>query len=187
MHKLFVVRIAVLELLFSLSGAVIAQNVVLNPDFDSGSTGWTGGSIYVTDGMPSAPSYLVTSPAYNQRNADSDCFPLEPTKRYSFSSEVRVLSGDAGMVYLLAYQDSACTTFAGGGYISLGALAGTGNVEGPWTAVPQVPQIVPLTNNVISGKFRLVANTGSNYAATILFDHVILEPEDVFSGDFETH
>ena len=180
-------RIAVLKILICLSGAGMAQNVVPNPDFDSGSTGWSGGSIYATDGMPSAPSYLVASLPYNQQAADSDCFTLDPTKRYSFSSQARVLSGDVGIIWLLAYQDSACTTFAGGGYVSLGNLVGNGNIPGNWTGIPPSAQIAPLTNNVMSGKIRLVANTASDYPAAILFDHVILQPEDIFVGDFETH
>jgi len=185
--RILVGRIAVFEFLICFSGSVMPQNIVPNQDFDSGSTGWSGGSIYEADGMPSAPSYLVASPPYNQQAADSDCFTLDPSKRYSFTSQARVLSGDLGIVWLLAYQDATCMTFAGGGYVFLGNLAGGGSVEGNWTAIPHSTQVVPLPNNAMSGKIALVANTASSYSASILFDHIVLEPEDIFSGDFESH
>jgi hypothetical protein len=39
----------------------------------------------------------------------------------------------------------------------------------------------------MSGKIELVANAGSGYAANVLFDHIVLEPEEIFSDDFESH
>jgi hypothetical protein len=138
MRTFLLAHIAVLEFLICFSATATAQNVVPNPDFDSGSIGWSGGTLFETDGSPSAPSYLVASPAYNQQAAYSDCFAPDHTKQYAFTAQGRVISGDLGIIQVVVYQDSACTTLAGGGYIFLGNFAG-----GNWMSVSSGPAFFP--------------------------------------------
>jgi hypothetical protein len=184
MRILSLPRIAVFGSLISLSAPVTAQNAAPNPDFDSGTTGWSGGTFYQTDGSPSAPSYLVASPANNQHAASSDCFSLDNTKPYAFTGRLRSISG-LGIMTLDVYQDSACTSFAGGGHIFLGNLDGGSSGSGNWKTVTYGPAFFPYSN-VMSGKIQLDANTAFGYTANILFDHLVVEPV-LFSDDFESH
>lgn len=176
--------------IFGQGVGAAAQNVVPNADFDSGVTGWRDGSLYEADGSPSAPSYLVVSPSNNQHAAYSECFALDPTAAYSFSAEARVIGPGSyvfGSMQLMIYEDAACSTLSGPGYIPLGELTGfNGNT---WTTLtlegPLQPKTVGLPINVQSGAIILIANSGYD-PANILFDHIVLEPEYVFSSGFES-
>jgi hypothetical protein len=188
MRTLILSRVVALGFIVSSSANVTAQNVVPNSDFDSGSTGWSGGTLFETDGSPSTPSYLVTSPDHTQQAAYSGCFVLDHTRLYGFTAQGRIIGGDFGdfgSIQVVVFQDSACTSLAGPGYIALGNLIG--GINDNWTtiALPGPARVVLLDSNVKSGQILLVANSGISNPSNVLFDHIVLEPA-IFSSDFES-
>ena len=164
-----------------VAGVAAAASVVPNPDFDVGSQGWSGGTLVLADGAPSAPSYLVESPANNEFAAWSDCFPLDSSVRYTFDARMRITSGSVGIAHLRVYSDEACAMDAGGPTPYVVIHFGAGN----WVALSHGTQSTLLPSSAIRGRVRLVANSGVAQPGRVQFDHIVLQLDDVFTGDFD--
>jgi hypothetical protein len=163
------------------AGGVLAASAVPNPDFDLGTTGWSGGTLLASDGAPSAPSYVVVSPQNNQFEATSDCFPIDATVRYTFDARMRITSGSVGIVLLSTYSDGTCSVVVDPSVAHLANSFGNGN----WVSLSYDTHSLLLSSDIVSGKIRLVANSGVNQPGRVLFDHIALQVDDVFAGTFE--
>ena len=163
------------------AGGVLAASVVPNPDFDLGTTGWNGGTLLTSDGAPSSPSYVVVSPANNEVQARSDCFPIDASVRYTFGARMRITSGTIGIALLDTYTDSSCTVGPGGASPYVASQFGAGT----WVSLTYSTDSVLLSSDVVAGKIRLVANSGINQPGRVLFDHIVLQVDDVFADSFE--
>jgi len=101
-----------LSLVFAASAAQ-AANLVENPDFDDGLTGWSVGTGAIalddTDGLPVSPSLDVASTGSTTGSALSSCIPVDDSVHYDFRVFAKGLGGitNAGVV---AYSDADCTT-----------------------------------------------------------------------------
>lgn len=173
-------RIAIFAYLLLAPGALFAESVVPNPDFDLGTLGWNDGALVASDGSLSAPSYLVTSLPNNQREVSSDCFPIDATKRYTFAARMRIVSGSVGIVFFNSYSDVGCTVGVGGG---LPYLANSFS-NGDWVALSSSGSF-QLPASAIRAKVTLVANSGINQPGQVRFDHIDLQQDDVFAGTFD--
>lgn len=180
MRTPFQPRIAIFAYLLLATGAVFAESVVPNPDFDLGTVGWNDGVLVDSDGSPSSPSYLVTSLPNNQREVYSDCFPIDATKRYRFAARMRIVSGSVGIVFVYWYSDVACAFGVGG---TTPHVANSFS-NGDWVALSNSTSFEPPAS-AIRAKVKLVANSGINQPGQVRFDHIDLQQDDIFAGTFD--
>lgn len=174
-------RIAILGYVLLCAGGACAQSVIPNPDFDLGTAGWNGGTLVGSDGSPSAPSFLVVSPPYNQVEAYSDCFPIDATLRYTFAARMRIISGSVGIVLLGTYSDGACAVSVDGSTAHVASSFSNGD----WVALSSSDHSFLLPPGAIGGRISFVTNSGISEPGQVLFDHINLQPDDVFAGNFE--
>lgn len=151
-----------------------AANLVTNPDFDNGLTGWSnlGGSISVhtQDGDPTAPSLQVAAGALNSISiASSDCIAVSPGTTYSISTNTNANVGRAALD-LAFYSSNLCGDAESLGSTSTEAAVPTNG----WVHLALPNDTVP--NGTLGVRVNLIDQlhaSGNVYPA--LFDHVDFE------------
>jgi hypothetical protein len=110
-----------------LAGSASAQNLLVNPGFDQGTSGWTAGSPTVTtvwqqvdaDGSPGSGSVkatLHTAAPGEGFSALAQCVPVVAGTQYAFSIKVRTATKlvQPQVMAVDFVSDPACASLAGG-------------------------------------------------------------------------
>lgn len=156
-----------------------AANLVRNPNFRVDLSHWTAigstASFDNANGSPSAGSaHLVATPPFVALK--SDCFVLDSTPTYEFSTMGRVNTGMAAL-YVFYYAGNACQGDDMGG-----VAISFGNQVGVW--VPVALHNLAIDDSIGSGYVAVI--TTSNESADISFDTVVFRPTDqIFADGFE--
>jgi hypothetical protein len=105
-------------LLFTVggSGYVYSQNLVQNPDFVSGLTGWSvigfaSAALNNNDGAPSPPAADVSEGGFNEAPAgalSSSCIGIDSSRTYMLSANVKIILGQMSM-QVVGFADAACS------------------------------------------------------------------------------
>ena len=94
------------------------MNVIQNPDFNSGLTGWTVASgtfaIDPADGLPGQPSLHATAASAGGYEAfvNSPCLQMSAPQNVDLSANIKFASGTAAEVDVYGYADTTCANFA---------------------------------------------------------------------------
>src|ERR1700751_1474819 len=92
-----------------------AQNLVQNPDFNSGLAGWTTVegtfAIDATTGVPASPSLRATAPRAGGNVAEiwSACIRIDASQNVDLVANLKNVSGPGVEVNLLTFTDIACS------------------------------------------------------------------------------
>ena len=95
--------------------SVHAQNLVQNPDFDSGLVGWTTVegtfAIDTSNGFPAPPSVHATAPRAQSNVAEirSDCIQIGASQNVGLFATIKSVSAAGVEVNLYSYTDIACS------------------------------------------------------------------------------
>jgi len=153
-----------------------AANLVPNPDFTSGTDGWTmtttgsgTATLDTTTGSPDAPSVrLVSTPANTDVSVYSSCIAVDDSQNVDLLVNLRGNAG-AATLEIDTYSDANCTT-------ALGQVASTPvQANGTWTTYTL--EDVTLPNGSQSATIVLTATEGTDATAgDANFDHIELGP-----------
>ena len=165
---------------FALPAA--AANLIPNPDFTSGTDGWTmsttgsgTATLDTTTGSPDAPSVrLVANPANTDVSVYSSCVEVDDSQNVDLLVDVRGNSG-ASTLEIDTFSDAACAT-------ALSQIVSTPvQADATWTTYT-LPD-VPLPNGSRSAMVVLTATEGSDASAgDVNFDHIELGPTGTVPG-----
>lgn len=112
------IQIAIASLLCVCATSAMAANLVTNPDFNAGLSGWTltqgsNPTLDDVDGSPSAPSIRLVSVGPNLNSGvSSNCMAAGSAQFFDLIVNVRVHVG-FGSVGVAAYSDANCTVVSG--------------------------------------------------------------------------
>jgi hypothetical protein len=159
-----------------------AANLVPNPDFTSGTDGWTmtttgsgTATLDTTTGSPDAPSVrLVATPADTDVSVYSSCIAVDDSQNVDLLVNLRGNAG-AATLEIDTYSDANCTTV-------LGQVTGTPvQANGTWTTYTF--DNVTLPNGSQSATIVLTATEGTDATAgDANFDHIELGPTGTVPG-----
>ena len=159
-----------------------AANLIPNPDFTGGTTGWTmsttgsgTATLDTTTGSPDAPSVrLIATPANTDVSVFSSCVAVDDSQHVDLVANVR---GNAGAATLEVdtFSDDACAT-------ALSQIVST-PVQANQTWTPYSLQDVALPNGSRSAQVVLTATEGTDATAgDANFDHIELGPTGTVPG-----
>jgi len=159
-----------------------AANLIPNPDFSGGTTGWTmsttgsgTATLDTTTGSPDAPSVrLIATPANTDVSVFSSCVAVDDSQHVDLVANVR---GNAGAATLEVdtFSDDACAT-------ALSQIVST-PVQANQTWTPYSLQDVALPNGSRSAQVVLTATEGTDATAgDANFDHIELGPTGTVPG-----
>jgi len=153
----------------------VAQNLVPNPNFDSGLDGWTNmqadtGAIWTldsTDGSPTAPSGHLQAGGRPSSLVNSACIAIDTTHNIDLNVDIK--SSDAmypGHVAVYTYGDPACS-IAGDAFVasSCAALPADG-----WQRCSQINYALP------AGTQGVIISLSVYYLTSANFDDVRFGP-----------
>jgi hypothetical protein len=151
-----------------------AANLVVNPDFDRGLTGWATetfgeGTAALDDstGLPSAPSmHLVASQVSSDVTAASSCMPAGGGFYYVYDLYTNIKS-NAGFVIagVYSYSDTDCNDLQGR------VISDSIPATGAWDTYSMTD--IELPDSTQSARVVLTVTTGSSFAAADAnFDHI---------------
>jgi len=159
-----------------------AANLIPNPDFNGGTTGWsmsTTGSgtatLDTTTGLPDAPSVrLVATPANTDVSVFSSCVAVDDSQNVDLFANLRGNAG-AATFEIDTFSDSACATV-------LSQIVST-PVQANQTWTPYSLENVALPNGSRSAQVVLTATEGSDATAgDANFDHIEFGPTGTVPG-----
>ncbi|HEY6892987.1 MAG TPA: hypothetical protein VI258_02385 [Rhodanobacteraceae bacterium] len=159
-----------------------AANLIPNPDFTSGTDGWTmsttgsgTATLDTTTGSPDAPSVrLVANPANTDVSVFSSCVPVDDSENVDLFADVRGNAG-AATIEIDTFSDTSCAT-------ALSQIVSTPvQANGTWT--PYALENVTLPNGSRSALVVLTATEGTDASAgDVNFDHIQLGPTGTVPG-----
>ena len=169
--------------LLALCGALLlpafasAANLLVNPEFTSGITGWTYGGFgdvtpEPTSGSPAAGSIRLASNDAPMLITSRQCVDGAITGDYEWGGRIQQTSSTAPETHTIAatfYQGAACGGTMLGSFTSI-AGADTG---GGWI---QYAATVTVPANTASTLIELTVDVAINGAGDYLFDHVYFGP-----------
>ncbi len=112
------IHVAIASLLCVCATSAAAANLVTNPDFNAGLSGWTltqgsNPTLDDVDGSPSAPSIRLVSVGPNlPSEIRSNCIPAGTSQFFDLFVDVKVHVG-GGLASVAAYSDANCANVAG--------------------------------------------------------------------------
>lgn len=144
------------------------DNLIVNGDFSSGTSGWTTNngsfSIIQSDGNP-APSGQLVAAANSTAGITSDCIVISP-QRIDLYAEAKTQTDQVNAsISVTKYSDNACTTVLG-----TGATIGKYLEAGTWDTL--VYTNTRLSADVGSVRVSLQVNQMGRSAATVVFDNI---------------
>ena len=152
--------------------AARAQNLIQNPDFDSGFTGWTVFSgtfvIDATDGSPAQPSLHATAAPADGFEAiiNSPCIVMSAPQNVDLSADIKYVSGGPPEVDLYGFTDMACADF-----INVVSISGAPK-DGVWHTSSHAGVSLPDgTQSVMVSIFTGSDTLGGSVDA--YFDHIL--------------
>jgi hypothetical protein len=185
-------RALLVLLLLAASPTIAGENQLLNPDFGSGIEHWsvfgsTGTVSYDgARGSPSAGSARLscTNPG---GLAIYQCFPTTGNLNQRFAGRLRLAQGSPGTyagIALRYYASEDCSGSAIGGAVTsenLGSVAGVpvGETYAVLDSVGRSPAAAR------SAWFFAVCDPFAFGPAELLADHLLTEPNDIFTSSFE--
>ncbi|HSE11309.1 MAG TPA: hypothetical protein VLB69_01630 [Rudaea sp.] len=159
------------------AGAAGAGNLVTNPDFDSGLTGWTlvapAGTLSLdnSDGSPSAPSlHLVAFTAASGAQVESDCIAIDNSQNVDLYANVNVHTGNQN-VSVDAWSSADCST----GSLGTAGSASLTPASDTWQEESNLAFALPGTTQSV----RVVLTAGPTFGADVSdvkFDHLQFGP-----------
>lgn len=162
--------------------AAHAQNLVPNPDFDTGVEPWQmvpGAIGTVThvpdDGSPAPGALRLERPDESNRGSStaaiSACMPVDADTRFDLIGSVKLVVGNSASVQVTGYSSVDCS----GSIVSFDPVLSTQAADGLWHSFSATD--FPLPDTVGSVVVRL--NSGVAFPATqsvALFDHIGFGP-----------
>jgi hypothetical protein len=155
--------------------SVHAQNLVQNPDFDSGLVGWTTVegtfAIDASNDSPAPPSLHATAARAQSNVAEirSDCIQIDASQNVALFANIKDVSGGGVEVNLYSFADIACSV--DGGLVTII----TAPQSSTWSTYSRTNLALPSgTHSVLIGldAFSLAIN-GS---VDSYFDHILFGP-----------
>jgi hypothetical protein len=160
----------------------IAANLVPNPDFTSGTDGWTmsttgtgTATLDTSTGEPAAPSIrVVANPANTDVSVFSACFAVDDSQNVDLLANLRGNTG-AATFELDTFSDQNCTS-------AVSQVVST-PVQANQTWTTYTLEDVPLTDGSQSAMVVLTATEGTDGSAgDANFDHIQLGPAGTVPG-----
>lgn len=160
----------------------VAANLIPNPDFTSGTNGWTmsttgsgTATLDSTTGSPDAPSVrLVANPANTDVSVFSACVPVDDSRNVDLFADLRGNTG-AAIVEIDTFSDTECAT-------PLTQVVST-PVQANQTWTTYTLEDVALPDGARSAQVVLTATEGSDASAgDANFDHIELGPTGTVPG-----
>jgi len=160
--------------------AVIAANLVQNPDFTTGIASWggitCGNAAFVwdgSDGDPTPGSLQFTASAPPFIGCDqSACVTIDAQNVDLYASIKRATGSSSASVYLQAYTDTSCTTIIPG-VTWLGNVYANNAISDAWQDLSNTNVALPTGTQSIN--LQLHADPGSSNM-NVHFDHVLFGP-----------
>jgi hypothetical protein len=166
---------------FLLIGASIAQaqNLVPNPDFDTGIDGWStlsNGTIeWVADDGSPDPGALrlrLADARGNGTEALSGCFAVDPSMHHDLAASLKLIAGIEAHIFFVVYDNPTCADPPVGG---ADYYAQVPTADGLWHDVMVAD--IPLAPEAVAA--RIFIGTGAPYPdtnAVALADHIAFGP-----------
>lgn len=166
---------------FLLFGASVAQaqNLVPNPDFDTGIDGWStvpnGAIEWVADDGSPDPGALrlrLADARGNSTSTQSDCFAVDPSVHHDLAASLKLVAGVEAHIYSVVYVDPTCADPVAGGVDYYGQVT---TADGLWHEVMVAD--FPLAPEAVAA--RIFVGTGAPYPdtnAVALADHIAFGP-----------
>lgn len=175
----------ILYLMLSFPVSTSAQNLIVNPTFDTDLTGWEHQFSHVdafwdmedADGDPGSGSVnLVKSGDNGAVIIVFQCVPVEPDTVYSFGGDLKLFTTGVAPyeAEFLLYPKS--TTNCGGGPDGASAYTDV-KMTGSWITTSSTITTTATTQTI---DFRVRANNGINESVHIAADNIWLIPNDIF-------
>lgn len=194
---------ATLAAVFALEvTAAHSQNLIQNPDFDNGLTGWTQLSgppttiqVNSADGSPSAPSVqIVTSvigSTYGVGWIDQCVSLIGVPPPWSFAVRGRVVSSTGNCQIVISAIPAGGTCASPGVGVNNYATAGgtVSGAQGTFTEYVGMVDSDPMTGGVASQimtLFAAVSCTNPGDSMTLNVDHAYLATDVIFASSFDS-
>ena len=188
-RSMFMINAVLILTMTAIAMPAIAQNLVVNPNFDVDTAGWDGPGVFDPHDVDSSPTsgsstYINTSAGTAGFVFARQCIALDPADiGFDVSAWTYVASGQPAAGYarvsLVWYTDTQCSAF-----LTAHALPQSGDFDVWERSVGQV--FVPHTAQSV--RIMVVNQKFGAGDFQVFFDAVTLEPNQtmIFNDSFET-